>query len=951
MSDYIQKESGEIIADSYVQIAKYVAQTRAFPSILDGMKTVYHRMIYASKDMKSKVKSNIITAETMKYHPHGECLSGNTKFLLRDGKYLSIEEMYNIGGSFDTLSINLETGEVEPSSIFDIRIGQFSKKLYKITCNDGNEVVVTGNHPILLSNLKFKRADELKVGDELYSGYYDGQEWIYSAFTKSRNQVHRLVGSKYLRDLNKDESYHHINGNHFDNSTSNIMILTNSEHAKVHGFYIKGFENGRKSMFDDNGTHRTETIKKNSELMSSFNRDQGFRRFKNVIQYMKLNNIELTVENYESLRNQKLFYNQPFISRLISKGYGSSFEELVLNELPSIGEIYRDNHPIVKQNKSKNRNRTCCYKVMSKNARNFSIIENISIECYDEEIPMYDFSSDTYHNALILTNKRNDCYKYLCVHNCYGVLVSMACKFGKLPLFTSYGNFGGGGFNASASRYTSAVLNDIGRLMYLELVDYADYIEGDAGLMEPKYLPSLIPYALITGDRGMTVGLPTPEIPSFNLIELIEYCKCTLMNKECKYPRPDYGDCILNCSQEDLKPLYETGKGTIWYKVKFTVIDNKIIVTDLPPGHRHWTAWKKIKHHIDSGAIDFLEDVDENGQRYEYILNDPSKISMDELLQIFNRYADSKVTYRMYFEENGSVYLCPFNFIIKKSQAYLKKCAIRKFEKELSNIEFRIEILKALKMLRESEEIQDISKKSSQFFKELIQSWGFSKVVADNVMGKSISYLTTSHDAEFDEIFKQRDYLLRMKNDPTEYLIGLYDRLIELVTPLYTSRRHSDWIANIANSDQIGYWWYPNEQRIETGLISDDFLPFNGMLYEVYPDGMVNSKFVNKELDLDIESDAMVVVACQKPKYLIYTWHNYISVIPVSKISKNSYVIKVWDGYEMDSAFLAESDNVKIKCGSEVKELYLPDWVKKRISLPQKAFKKDGFVKEVISID
>lgn len=533
----------------------------------------------------------------------------------------------------------------------------------------------------------------------------------------------------------------------------------------------------------------------------------------------------------------------------------------------------------------------------------------------------------------------------------YGVLVSMACKFGKLPLFTGYGNFGGGGFGASSSRYTSATLNDIGRLMYLELVDYADYVEGDAGLMEPRYLPSLIPYALITGDRGMTVGLPTPEIPSFNLMELINYCKSKLTGEECKYPRPDYGDCILNCTEEDLKPLYETGRGTINYKIKFTVIDNKIMVTDLPPGHRHWTAWRKIKNYIDSGVIDYLEDVDENGQRYEYILNDPSKISMDELLNIFNRYANSKVTYRMYFEENGSVYLCPFDFIIEKSQEYLKKCAIRKFEKELSNIEFRIEVLSALKMLRESKEIQEISKKSSQFFKDLLQTWGFSKSVADNVMGKSISYLTTSHDSEFDEIFKQRDYLLRMKDDPTEYLIGLYDKLIELVTPLYTLRRHSNWIADVANSEQIGYWWYNNEKKVKTGLISDGYLPFNGMLYEVYDNGRICSKFVNKELGLEIDSDAMKVVASNKPKYLIYSWHNYISVIPVSKISRDSVVIKVWDNYQMDSVFIAESDKVKIKCGSEVKEFYLPDLVKKRISLPQKVFKNDKLIEEVISVD
>lgn len=528
----------------------------------------------------------------------------------------------------------------------------------------------------------------------------------------------------------------------------------------------------------------------------------------------------------------------------------------------------------------------------------------------------------------------------------YGTLESLACKYGRLPLYTGYGNFGGAGFRAASSRYTSAVLNEIGRLTYLELVDHADYVEGDAGLMEPTYLPSLIPYSLITGNKGMTVGLPTPNIPAFNLMDLINFCKSRLTGKDCPYPRPDYGDCYLNCSQEDLKELYETGHGTIWFKIKFKRIDNKIIVTDLPPRHRHWTAWKKIKEYIDSGDIDYLENIDENGLSYEYILNDSSKISMDELMDIFMKYADSKETYRMYFERDGSVYLCSLNFLIEESQKYLRTCAIRKFKKDKESLQYKIEVFDAINKLRESDELQQISSNSSDYFKELIQSWGFSRDIANSVMSRSISYLTTSHNKEYKDAKSELDYLSRMEENPNEYLISLYDRLIELITPLYTRQRHSNWITESIDENLIGYWF--DKGTITTGLVSDGYLPYNGMMYEVYGDGRIKPRFLSKELSLSINSDAMKVVSSSNPKYVIVIWENYMSVIPVRQINVDKVYLKVWEGYEMKNALISDKDEVTIVTSSgKSKNINLSSFVKKRISLPVRVFKDGEIIEEI----
>lgn len=372
----------------------------------------------------------------------------------------------------------------------------------------------------------------------------------------------------------------------------------------------------------------------------------------------------------------------------------------------------------------------------------------------------------------------------------YDVLVNMTCKYNAFPLYEGFGNFGGAGFGAAASRYTSVKLSEIARLMYLELVDYADYVEGDAGENEPTYLPSLIPYCLLAGSKGMTVGLPTPNIPSFNVMELIDYFKARLTESDYVYPSIDVGKAqIYANNSNDLSELYTTGLGRVEYHAILEYDDKLVKVSSFPPNTKLWN----IRNKFEEGVVDFSDTTSNEGISYEYTLARPRKLSLDEYYKLFEKNSWSADSYRFYLEHDSKVYLCSLNSIATKSLEYLKKCAIRKFKKDKIDAQFKLQVLEAIAQLKLSDELSAISTRPSSYYKDLITSWGYSKEVANSAMSKSINYLTNSHDNEIVELRNNYEYITRMEDNPTEYLLSLYDKLKEMITPFYNSKTHSTY--------------------------------------------------------------------------------------------------------------------------------------------------------------
>lgn len=158
----------------------FVLFDRAAPSIYDGLKSGQRRILYCMlNDIKcvskaTKRKSAATCGAVIgEYHPHS-CLRGNTKVFLLNNSIVSIEELFNLGiKQFKSLGVNPNTFNPEPIVVHDLRIGQYTNKIYHIKFNNDAEIACTENHPFLLINGTYKMAKDLTLQDIPYTAYYN----------------------------------------------------------------------------------------------------------------------------------------------------------------------------------------------------------------------------------------------------------------------------------------------------------------------------------------------------------------------------------------------------------------------------------------------------------------------------------------------------------------------------------------------------------------------------------------------------------------------------------------------------------------------------------------------------------------------------------------------------------------------------------------------------------
>lgn len=194
----------------------------------------------------------------------------------------------------------------------------------------------------------------------------------------------------------------------------------------------------------------------------------------------------------------------------------------------------------------------------------------------------------------------------------YEALVRQAQDFTvRYPLVDGQGNFGSrDGDGAASMRYTEVKLSPITQLYLDEIRDNCvDFIPNyDGTEMEPRFLPSRVPFILLTSSVGIAVGMAT-DIPSHNLKEVVSATIAILENENITLDEilknhikgPDFatrGQIIS--SYEDIKKIYETGRGSLRVRSKYHIEQTgkswKLVFDEIPYG----VSGQKIMEEVDA---------------------------------------------------------------------------------------------------------------------------------------------------------------------------------------------------------------------------------------------------------------------------------------------------------------------------------------------------------------
>lgn len=524
--------------------------------------------------------------------------------------------------------------------------------------------------------------------------------------------------------------------------------------------------------------------------------------------------------------------------------------------------------------------------------------------------------------------------------NVYGAVVGMTCKFGRFPLYDGKGNFGGLGSRCAAMRYTESTLSDLGRLMCLSLIDYADFIDGEAGNREPRRLPTLLPYAFLVGSGGIPVGLPPAVIPQLDSLQLLDYYVSKLKGEEGVVPLPDFGNCIINVEPEEARQVIKSGRGKLWFKGLVVQEDeHRFVITEGTPNKDVHNVLKKLQWYIDNDIVDYTDDSGES-PRHVFEIYDKGKITPEELRYNIEKALACSVTYKYIFvdDDNTAVY-CGLDYVVDSSINYLKACTIRKYTDYKSKADKSALVLRAIEDFRNSGRLKDIGTLTQEELRDVIADLGHDPEIAWEATKKPISYLTKSHEDELNNIRKDIDQYARYIEKPEEYLLTLYDELRVHVKKLHDERTHSIVGTNITTSNVECYARLNKENN--TLQLSDTqvegSIPWKYKLFLLKKDGNVEERKVSKVPGTEIElgESEIVDICSDEYKYALGLTedHKYTTTHELSNL-KNNWV---HDGSYVFERFIPTNEEViKVVEYNKEYDYIVKDWIRKRRGNPHR---------------
>ncbi|MBO5091132.1 MAG: topoisomerase IV [Clostridia bacterium] len=286
----------------------------------------------------------------------------------------------------------------------------------------------------------------------------------------------------------------------------------------------------------------------------------------------------------------------------------------------------------------------------------------------------------------------------------------------------------------AASRYTEAKLDTFCQEIFTGIdknaVDMIDNYDGT--MKEPRLLPTSFPNILVSPNLGIAVGLAS-SICSFNLVEICDATIALLRSPRTDIEKildivkaPDFpGGGYVVYDREQIKKVYETGKGPIKLRAKYDYDKeaNCIEILEIPYSTTIEAIMKEMSDMFKAGklkeVVDFRDEIDFDG--FKLAIDLRKGTDPEQLMQKLYKFTPLEDNFPCNFNVlvDGSPKQLGIKDILTEWIKFRTACLRREFIFDLDKKQRRLHLLlglgkilldidKAVRIVRETEKDDEV---------------------------------------------------------------------------------------------------------------------------------------------------------------------------------------------------------------------------------------------------
>jgi len=380
---------------------------------------------------------------------------------------------------------------------------------------------------------------------------------------------------------------------------------------------------------------------------------------------------------------------------------------------------------------------------------------------------------------------------------CYEAMVLMAQPFSyRYPLVDGQGNWGAPDDPKSfaAMRYTESRLSKISEILLTELgqgtVDFQPNFDGT--LEEPQYLPARLPHILLNGTTGIAVGMAT-DIPPHNINEVADAAVLLLDNPKAGLDDvlniiqgPDFPtEAEIISPKDDIRKMYETGRGSIKMRATWHKEDGEIIISALPHQSSPSKIIAQIAEQMTAKKLPMVEDIRDEAD-YEnpvriVVVPRSNRVDTDALMAHLFATTDLEKSYRVNMNMIGLDHKPAVKGLLQVLTEWLtfrRTTVTRRLQHRLDKVLARLHILDGLMIaFLNIDEVIEIIRTEDEPKQVLMARFNLSDEQAEAILNLRLRHLAKLEEhqlqAEKDKLEEERSNL--------ELILGSERRLNTLI--------------------------------------------------------------------------------------------------------------------------------------------------------------------------